>query len=557
MACLGTMSPAPVARSSTGWWPSGFTVEHAKSAVLLLIALQYVGRWSRTLRAEGVWRLWALAKQAVLLRVFRLMMLIPSNRQRVEREMAAAMSDISKSLMPASTVPTMRELPAHGRDATWVQAQLDALQRLGAHGEADGRNVYLDGQVSGTVYHGGEELNRVTLSSLERFLLTNPLHPEVFPGLRKMESEVVAMVLSMFHAPTGAAGTTTSGGTESIMMACLAMREWGRAERGITHAEIVAPASAHVAFDKAAHYFGMTIRRVAVDRITRKVDIHAMQRAINANTVLLVGSAPNFPDGIIDDIVAIGSLAKRYHIGCHVDCCLGSFLVPFLEAAGYVSEPFDFRVDGVTSISCDTHKYGFAPKGSSIVMYHTEALRRYQYFVSTDWVGGVYASPTLAGSRAGALIAGAWAVMTRLGRDGYIQSCREIVGAAKEIEKRVRAEIPELVVLGKPLVSVVAFGSAGRVNIYDVGDQMSRRGWHLNAIGGEIPAFHIACTRLTVPVVGRFIDDLKASVADSHTKPSKSGAMATVYGLHTTTPVAPMLLREMASRYIDTMYKVD
>mgnify|MGYP001761630052 FL=1 len=146
----------------------------------------------------------------------------------------------------------------------------------------------------------------------------------------------------MFHAPTGAAGTTTSGGTESIMMACLAMREWGRAERGITHAEIVAPSSAHVAFDKAAHYFGMTIRRVAVDRVTRKVDIHAMQRAINANTVLLVGSAPNFPDGIIDDIVAIGSLAKHYRIGCHVDCCLGSFLVPFLEAAGYVSEPFDF-----------------------------------------------------------------------------------------------------------------------------------------------------------------------------------------------------------------------
>ena len=153
--------------------------------------------------------------------------------------------------------------------------------------------MYLDGQVSGTVYHGGEELNRVTLASLERFLLTNPLHPEVFPGLRKMEAEVVAMVLSMFHAPTGAAGTTTSGGTESIMMACLAMREWGRAERGITHAEIVAPSSAHVAFDKAAHYFGMTIRRVAVDRVTRKVDIHAMQRAINANTVLLVGSAPN------------------------------------------------------------------------------------------------------------------------------------------------------------------------------------------------------------------------------------------------------------------------
>mgnify|MGYP002715973109 FL=1 len=490
-------------------------------------------------------------------RVFHLMMLVPSNRRRVEREMSTAMNDIAKSLMPPSAVPTIWELPAHGRDSTWVQAQLEALQRLGAHGEADGRDVYLDGQVSGTVYHGGEQLNQLLAASIERFLLTNPLHPEVFPGLRKMEAEVVSMVLQMYHAPVGAAGTTTSGGTESILMAVLAMREWGRAERGITRPEIVVPSSAHVAFDKAGHYFGVIVRRVPVDRLTRKVQIRGMERAINANTVLLVGSAPNFPDGMIDDIVSIGALAKRHKIGCHVDCCLGSFLMPFLEPAGFVSEPFDFRVDGVTSISCDTHKYGFAPKGSSIVMYHTEALRRYQYYVSTDWVGGVYASPTLAGSRAGALIAGAWAAMTSLGRDGYIQSCREIVGAAKEIEKRVRAEIPELVILGKPLVSVLAFASAGNVNIYDVGDQMSRRGWHLNALSGDMPAFHIACTRLTVPVVDRFVHDLKESVAASRSRPSRSGAMATVYGLHTTTPVAPMLLKEMAARYIDTMYKLD
>lgn len=529
----------------------------AKTLALLVLVLHYLSKWSRTLRAEGVFRVLNDAKRAVLRCIFRVMMLIPSNRRRVEREMDLAVSDIAKALMPPTAVPTIRELPQHSRDVSWVQAQLESLKRLGAHGESDGRNVYLDGQVSGTVYHGGEELNKVILSSLDHFLLTNPLHPEVFPGLRKMEAEVVSMVLRMYNAPVGAAGTTTSGGTESIMMACLAMREWGRQERGITKAEIVAPTSAHVAFDKAAHYFGMVIRRVPIDKLTRKANVHAMHRAINANTVLLVGSAPNFPDGMIDDIVSIGALAKRYKIGCHVDCCLGSFLMPFLEPAGFVSEPFDFRVDGVTSISCDTHKYGFAPKGSSIVMYSSEKLRRYQYYVSTDWAGGVYASPTLAGSRAGALIAGAWAVMTKMGRDGYIQSCREIVGAAKQIEKRVRAEIPELMILGKPLVSVVAFASAGRLNIYDVGDQMSKRGWHLNATSGDMPAFHIACTRLTVPVVDRFISDLKASVAAAHSKPAKSGTMAMMYGLHTTTPVAPMLLKEMATRYIDTIYKVN
>lgn len=489
-------------------------------------------------------------------RVFRLMLLIPSNRRRVEREMGAAMDDVAKSLMPPSDVPTVRALPASGLDTATISTQLESLTRLDSHGHADGRDVWLHGYVSGTVYHGGEVLNRLMVDTMERFLLTNPLHPDVFPGLRKMEAEVVSMVLRMYHAPEDACGTTTSGGTESIMMACLAMREWGRAERHIQHAEIVVPASAHVAFDKAAHYFNMTVRRVPVDKTTRKVRVDLMQRAINANTVLLVGSAPNFPDGMIDDIVSIGALAKRYGIGCHVDCCLGSFLVPFLEQAGFVSEPFDFRIDGVTSISCDTHKYGFAPKGSSVVMYRNERLRRFQYFIEAGWVGGVYASPTLAGSRPGALIAGAWAVMVAMGRDGYVQSCREIVGAAKAIERRVRDEIPEVVILGKPLVSVLAFASAGRINIYDVGDQMSRRGWHLNAIGGDTPAFHIACTRLTVPAVDKFIADLKESVAASHSRPAKAGSMATVYGLSATTPVAPMLLNEMAARYVDTMYKL-
>ena len=475
----------------------------------------------------------------------------------MQREMDAAAADIEKSLLPPTDVPTLRRIPTHGYNVSWLSKQLSILERLGSHGEDDGRDVWRHGQVSGTVYHGGEDLNKLLLETLERFLLTNPLHPDVFPGVRKMEAEVVSMVLNMYRAPSDAAGTTTSGGTESIMMACLAMRAWGRAVRGIRRPEIVIPASAHVAFDKAGYYFSMVVRRIPVDRTTRKVRLDLMQRAINANTVLLVGSAPNFPDGIIDDIVGIASLAKYHGIGCHVDCCLGSFLMPFLDRAGFVSEPFDFRVDGVTSISCDTHKYGFAPKGSSVVMYHTSELRRYQYYVNADWVGGVYASPTLAGSRPGALIAGTWAAMLAMGEDGYTVSCRAIVGAARAIEARIRAETPELKVLGKPLVSVVAFASAGQVNIYDVGDQMSKRGWHLNALGGDIPSLHIACTRLTVPAVDQFMQCLKESVAQSRSKPAKPGTMATVYGLSSSSAVGPMLIGEMAARYIDTLYKLD
>lgn len=254
-------------------------------------------------------------------------------------------------------------------------------------------------------------------TAIQRFVLANPLHPDVFPGVRRMDAEVVAMVLSMYNAPPGqGVGTTTSGGTEvrrlhsaesiatlmtaqSILLACKAHRDWAKAVKGITEPEIVLPRSAHAAFDKAGAYFKIKIHHIPVDPITRKVQLHRVKRAINKNTIMLVGSAVNFSDGVADDIPALGALAIKNRIGLHVDCCMGSFIVPFLEKAGFPTSPFDFRVQGVTSISCDTHKYGFAPKGSSVIMYRDKALRRYQYYTSSDWAGGVYASPTLAGSR--------------------------------------------------------------------------------------------------------------------------------------------------------------
>ncbi|WFD36478.1 sphinganine-1-phosphate aldolase [Malassezia cuniculi] len=535
------------------------TLDNARNLALAYVVLHFGCIWLRAIRATGPIGLAKAAYHRVATFVVGLVLRIPANRRRLEREMNKAVLDIESSLMPSTTVPVQRELPAYGRTAPWIEAQLAALEHLGSSKDGenhDGTRVWRDGRCSGAVYHGGDDLSALISSTIARFLVSNPLHPEVFPGVRKMEAEVVAMVLSMFHAPSTAGGATTSGGTESILMACKTMRDWARAERGIKHPEMVIPNSAHVAFDKAGHYFGIKVRRIPVDPMTRKVRIDLVARAITGNTIMLVGSAPNFPDGIIDDIVALGELARRNRIGLHVDCCLGSFLVPFLERAGFVSEPFDFRVDGVTSISCDTHKYGFAPKGTSVVMYRTKALRRYQYFVSEGWVGGVYASPTLAGSRPGALIAGAWATMVRLGIDGYTESCHMIVGAAKKIERIVREEIPELTILGKPLVSVVAISSAGSINIYDVADQMSKRGWHLNALAGDRPAFHIACTRLTVPVVDEFISDLKDSVAQSRQRAAKPGTYATVYGMGTTTPMAPYVIGEMASRFIDTMYKI-
>jgi len=300
-----------------------------------------------------------------------------------------------------------------------------------------------------------------------------------------------------------------------------------------------------------------------VDPYTRKVDIKRVRRAINANTIMIVGSTVNFPDGCQDDIEALGSLADSYNIGLHVDCCLGSFIVPYLEKAGlsegsngkYKLYPFDFRVKGVTSISCDTHKYGFSPKGSSVIMYRNADLRRYQYYVYPDWAGGVYASPSLSGSRPGALIAGTWAAMHYMGSSGYLESCRSIVTCARTIADTITSSIPELYILGSPPSSVIAFGSKHpKVNVLEVGDAMSRRGWHLNALSGP-PAVHIACTRLTVTMLDTFIADLKDSIKEARLSPSGKGTMVSLYGLGNSSAVGPSMVGQLATAFLDTLYK--
>jgi len=292
--------------------------------------------------------------------------------------------------------------------------------------------------------------------------------------------------------------------------------------------------------------------------VTMKVDVKAVNRLVNYNTVLIAGSAPNFPHGIIDDIQGLSKIALKKRVPLHVDACLGSFLVPFLDKAGYASEPFDFRVKGVTSISCDTHKYGFAPKGNSVLLFRTKKLRSYGYFITATWPGGVYASPSLAGSRAGSLIAGTWASLMKIGESGYVASCREIVGAAKAIEAGIRERFhPDLYILGEPLVSVVSF-SSDTVNIYDIADEMNSLGWHLSALQNP-PAIHIACTKPTVTAVDNFLNDLERSLQSVKLKtgdPKKiSGNTAALYGVAGSLP-NKSVIKSMATGFIDTLYKV-
>ncbi|KAB1207744.1 Sphingosine-1-phosphate lyase [Morella rubra] len=343
------------------------------------------------------------------------------------------------------------------------------------------------GKCSGTVYIGGSETEghfSLINEACSMFAHTNPLHLDVFPSVVRFEAEVVAMTAALLGSKEKGAGgqicgNMTSGGTESIILAVKSSRDYMKIKKGIMRPEMIIPQSAHSAYDKAAQYFNIKLWRVPVNN-EFQADVKAIRRRVNRNTILIVGSAPGYPHGIIDPIEELGELAARFGVCLHVDLCLGGFVLPFARKLGYPIPPFDFSVEGVTSISVDVHKYGLAPKGTSVVLYRNHDIRKHQFVAVTEWSGGLYVSPTIAGSRPGSLIAGAWAAMLSLGEEGYLETTQKIMGVSKRIQKGIE-EIPELFVIGKPDMTIVAFGS-NVIDIFEVNDIMSSKGWHLNAL---------------------------------------------------------------------------
>jgi sphinganine-1-phosphate aldolase len=347
-------------------------------------------------------------------------------------------------------------------------------------------------------------------------------------------------------------GSVSSGGTESILLAMKTYRDFARATRGVRKPEMVAPVTAHAAFDKASQYFGIKMRKIPVGADGR-ADVRAARKAIGRHTIVVVGSAPSFPHGAIDPIGELSELARERGVGFHTDACLGGFVLPWAERLGYPVEPFDFRLPGVTSISADTHKYGYAAKGTSVILYRRPELRRYQYFTATDWPGGLYFSPTFAGSRPGALSAVCWATLVSMGEQGYLQATERILDTAQKIKQGIRS-IPELRLIGDPLW-VLAFASDA-LDIYQVMDRMSERGWNLNGL--HKPACVHLCVTLRHTQAGvaeKFIEDLKASVAIARAHPATEGGMAPVYGLAGTIP-ARSAIRDVLQAFIDRLYEV-
>ncbi|MCA9692804.1 MAG: aminotransferase class V-fold PLP-dependent enzyme [Myxococcales bacterium] len=459
-------------------------------------------------------------------------------------------------------LPRNHRLPSEGRPRAELLAEIEAMNEREAP-------RWRDGFVSGAVYHGDPEhiefLSRVYALTSQQ----NPLHSDLWPSATKFEAEIVSMTAHMLGAGLSATdprapadierevvGVVSSGGTESILLAMKTYRDRARAEKKIERAEIVAPTTAHAAFDKAARYFGMKLVKVPVRADDLRADVDATRAAITGNTAVVVGSAPSFPHGVIDPIEELSELARERGVGCHVDACLGGFVLPWAQRLGAPVPPFDFRLPGVTSMSADTHKYGYAAKGTSVVLYRGRALRRYQYYSVGDWPGGLYFSPTFAGSRPGALSAACWATMLSIGEAGYLEATRKILDAGKALRRGIR-EIDGLRVLGDPLW-VIAFAAEDpeALDIYRVLDAMSSRRWNLNGL--QRPAcVHIAVTlRHAAPgVVERFLADLAASVDEARQRPKGSGGMAPVYGMAATLPVG-QVVSDVLERYLDMLYEV-
>jgi len=432
------------------------------------------------------------------------------------------------------------QLPDNGQSPDEL---FDQMRRAAAD-DADWRS----GKTWSLVYNAGDDVLEVAKRAHHAFFSANALNPMAFPSLRRFETEVLEMAADLLHGGGAAAGSMTTGGSESILMALKTARDWGRATRPEVHApEVVLPVSAHPAFHKAAHYLGLhpIYAPLGVDY---RVDVAAVAGALTERTVLVVGSAPSFPQGVIDDIPALAALAAERGILCHVDACVGGFFLPFLERLGAPVRPWDFRVPGVTSISADLHKYGYAARGASTILYRDRALRRHQFHVQTTWPGGIYGSPTMTGSRAGGPIAAAWAVMRYLGVAGYERLARTTMQATAELVAGVRA--CGLRILGEPDMSLFAF-AADDLEIYALCDAMDQSGWKLDRQQLP-PSAHLMVSPGHRPFVGAFLADLEAAVAGLRAGAAQPSGSAAMYGALASLPDRGMV-GELVLGFMDSL----
>lgn len=445
------------------------------------------------------------------------------------------------------TPQTSTQLPHKSRSRDAVLTELQNLYQQDTN--------WHHGRTFSLVYHAGDEHTDFLKKVYNLYFHQNGLNPGAFPSLQKYEAEVLAMTQKIFHGDLDpenlAVGTMTSGGSESIMMAIKTYRDFYRVNKPqVTAPEMIVPASIHPAFDKAAQYFSIKLIKAPVDQ-NFTVDLDAVEKLINDNTILLVGSAPQYPQGVMDPIEALANMALKHNISMHVDACLGGFFLPFLKKAGYPVPKFDFEVPGVTSISADLHKYGFAAKGASVVMYRNKDLRRFQFFVSKEWSGGLFGSPSMTGTRPGGSIAAAWAAMQVFGEEGYVNMAKKVMTITETLQSGLKKLGYQI--LGKPLMGVYAFSNSD-VDVYAVADQMSLRGWYLDRQQRPV-SLHMMITPAHENYIEVFLKDMKESTdfVKAHPESSNQG-MAAMYGMAVKMPDSNMI-DQYLYKYMDDRYE--
>ena len=429
----------------------------------------------------------------------------------------------------------------------------DNLNKLVIFGENDPQ--YKEAKTWSLVYYLNAEYTEFLQKAYGKYFSANGLNPTAFVSLKKLEKAILNYTAELLNVDENAAGVVTSCGTESCMLAVKTYRDLGRA-KGIKKPEIILPITAHVAWDKGAEYFGVKIRRAPLTE-DMKVDIKAVEKMINKNTIMLLGSAPEYPHGIIDPIEELGELAQKNKIPLHVDACVGGYILPYLEKNGVELPKWDFRVPGVTSMTADIHKYGYAAKGASCILYRDLETFKYQVFVQQDWPGGIFASPAFLGTRPGGAYAAAWAAIHANGIKGYKELAKKTMEAANRLKKGILA-INGLELFGDPKASLFSYHSTDpSINIFVVGQAMLDKGWHLDCLQRPDGIHAMVTASHTDEIVDKYLEDLKEAISKTKAHPelAEKGAAAT-YGMVSHLPMRKMVKKEILNMFANS-YKLN
>jgi glutamate/tyrosine decarboxylase-like PLP-dependent enzyme len=413
---------------------------------------------------------------------------------------------------------------------------------------------WVSGRMFSLIYNAGEEVREVARKAFDLYFMENGLSPFAFPSLKQLETEVIAMTAALLGGDAETVGSFTCGGTESVFMAVKTARDWARANRPeATEPEMIKSVTAHPAWEKSAHYLGLKVINLPPCDDFR-ADVQAIDKAITKNTIMLISSAMTYPHGVVDPIAELGDLAAKRNIWLHVDSCLGGMILPFVKKLGYEIPDFDFRVPGVTSISADLHKYGYAAKGASTILYRNSDYRQYQYFAHADFPGGVYATSTLTGARPGGPVAAAWAVMNFLGEEGYLKLAKSAMDTTRKLQDGVNS-IPGLKVLGKPHATVFAIVS-DTLNVYALSDALKERNWLIEKQQTP-PSLHLTVSPIHAGLADEFLADLRACAKEVEDIDSSNlSEEAVMYGMMASMPDRSAA-RDFAVQYLNNLYRLE